>query len=386
MARTRDGHQQSGWRRVRRTLLFASAAIVVLAGCGGSSKPTASASSSAAPTTTSVPSTTAAPVIAARGLTGTVSVVAGNGRDDGKGVPGPASDASLGDKVHYTVAPNGDIFLTNGTVDVLKISGGQVIKYAQLDADASGTGGVAIAPDGSLFVATPSKVVKITTDGTSVVVLSTAASGLSSSLGPIAVDTAGNLYVADGLRRITRVAPDGTTAVVAGTGVQAKPDSTVGDGGPAIAAPLGVPTQLVVDADENLFIADSSTHSVRRVSSTGTITTIAGGGTTSLSAGGTYAPDGTKPTDLKLAEVVGIAIDGKGRIYVADGLNHAIFRFSPGGGIELVIGDQKGGGQTPGLAADATRATNVGELAVDAQGNLVFLDARVIKRIAGAGS
>jgi len=360
--------------------------MVGLAACGGSSKPAAS-SSSAAPTTaaSSAPSTTAA-VTGARGLTGVVSAIVGNGKDDGKGIPGPAADASLGDKVHYAVASNGDIFMIVGSVDVLKVSGGQVTKFGLLDPGAQGFGGIAIAPDGSVFVATPSTLVKFAPDGTRSDVLTAAGAGLSTSLGPIAVDAAGNVFVADGLRRVTRVAPDGTTTLIAGTGVQAKPDTAEGDGGPATASPLGVPAQLAVDAGGNLYIADTSALRVRRVAPDGTITTIAGGGTTPLGANGAYAPDGTKPTDLKLSQVTGVAVDSKGRVYVADAGIDAIYRFSTSGGIELLIGDQKGGSESDGVPANATRVTNAGELAIDAQKNLVFLEARVIKRIASAAA
>jgi len=109
------------------------------------------------------------------------------------------------------VAPNGDMFMIVGSVDGVKVSGGQVTKFGLLDPAAQGFGGIAIASDGSVFVATPSTVVKFAPDGTRSDVLTAAGSGLSTSLGPIVVDAADNVYVADGLRRVTRVAPDGRT-------------------------------------------------------------------------------------------------------------------------------------------------------------------------------
>jgi sugar lactone lactonase YvrE len=148
--------------------------------------------------------------------------------------------------------------------------------------------------------------------------------------------------------------------------------------------------QLLIDRSGNLLIADRSARRVRRVASDGSITTIAGGGTTKLSdSSGKYAPDGTKATDLELADASGIAVDGKGRVYVSDaGVGGVIFRFGSDGAMELVIADQvgAGGAQTPGQPANATRVTNPGELAVDTQGNLLYLDALVLWRIAGAGS
>jgi len=172
--------------------------------------------------------------------------------------------------------------------------------------------------------------------------------------------------------------------LIAGTGVQAKPDTADGDGGDATASPLGAPTQLALDPAGNLYIADSSAHRVRRVSPDGKITTIAGGGATPLNSNGAYADDGTKPTDLKLAEVTGVAIDAKGRLYVADSAMDAIIRLRSDRWHRVVMGDQKGGSESAGLPANATRLTNAGALEVDKQGNLVFLDARIIYRIAGA--
>ncbi|MEY2461092.1 MAG: trimeric autotransporter adhesin, partial [Acidimicrobiaceae bacterium] len=380
MAVARDADRR---RRSRlRNLLAPSVVVVALAACGGSSKPAASSSSSAPPTTTatSAPSTTAA-VTGQRGLSAVVSAIVGNGKDDGKGIPGPATDASLGDKVHYAVASNGDIFMIVGSVDVLKVSGGQVTKFGLLDPSAQGFGGIAVASDGTVFVATTSTVVKFDANGTRSDVLDAKTAGLSTGLGPIALDSAGNVYVADGLRRVTRVAPDGQTSLIAGTGVQAKPDTAEGDGGPATASPLGAPAQLAVDSVGNLYIADTSALRVRRVTPDGTITTIAGGGTTVLNASGAFAPDGTKPTDLKLSQVTGVAVDSKGRVYVADAGMDAIFRFGTTGGIEFLMGDQKGGSESDGLPANATRLTNASDLEIDAQKNLVFLEARVIYRI-----
>lgn len=392
------------------TCMRVSAAVVamaVIAGCSSSSATpttttTVAATTTVAPSTTTTTSTiattttTVAPTTTsatttiapktARGLAGKVSDFAGSGKADGSGIPGPAATASIGPNVQFAVAPSGDLYVTTGGLQVLKISGGQVTVFAQLDPPGGPGEGVAVAPDGSVVVATSNTVVKFTSAGQGTVVLQSSAAGLSTSLGPIAIDAAGNIYVADGSRRITRVAVDGTTSVFAGTGTQAPADSAAGDGGPATASPLGAPTQLVVDSVGNLLIADASAHRVRRVAPDGTITTIAGGGTTVVGASEKYAPDGTLPTDLQLAGVTGLAVDGQGRIYVADGQSHAIFRFGASGGIELVIADQQGGAETAGLAASQTRATNVGPLAVDAQGNLLYVQSSALREVAGAGS
>ena len=406
------GRKHSSFKSVgaRMRVSAAVVAVVVIAGCSSSSAtptttvaptttttvaPTttttvATTSTIATTTTTVAPTTTSATTTVApktaRGLAGTVSDFAGSGKTDGSGVPGPAATASIGPNVQFAVAPSGDLYVTTGGLQVLKISGGQVTVFAQLDPPGGPGGGVAVAADGSVFVATSNTVVKFTANGQGTVALQASAAGLSTSLGPIAVDAAGNIYVADGSRRITRIATDGTASVFAGTGTQAPADSAVGDGGPATASPLGAPTQLAVDSGGGLLIADASAHRVRRVAPDGTITTIAGGGTTVVGASEKYAPDGTLSTDLQLAGVTGLAVDGKGRIYVADGQSHAIFRFGASGGIELVIADQQGATETAGSAANQTRATNVGPLAIDAQGNLLYVQSSVLREIVGAGA
>ncbi len=300
-------------------------------------------------------------------------------------MPGPAASASLGSGVHYAVAANDDIYVSTGGLDVLKISGGQVSVFAKLDAASGPGGGVAVGSDGSVFVATSSTIVRFDSNAKATIVLTAKAANLSTSLGPIAIDSAGNLYIADGSRRITKLAPDGKTTPFAGTGTQALADSAVGDGGPATASPLGAPVQLFVDASGNLLIADTAAHRVRRIGTDGIITTIAGGGATLLNANAeVFAADGTLPTDVKFSGVTGIAVDAKGRIYVADGQSHAIVRFGSSGGIELVIADQKGGVETEGSPATQTRATNVSQLGFDAKGDLLYLDSSKIRAIAGA--
>ena len=376
--------------------------LVLLVGCGSSSKTasttttTTTTTTTAALTPTSQPATTTAPLVTSavttaapknsgRGLAGAVSVVAGNAKQDGSGVPGPAATASLGSNVHYAVAANDDVYVSTGGLAVLKISGGQVSVFAKLDAAGGPGGGVAVGSDGSVFVATSSTIVKFDSNAKATIVLTAKAANLSTSLGPIAIDSAGNLYIADGSRRITKLAPDGKTTPFAGTGTQAPADSAVGDGGSATASPLGAPTQLFVDVSGNVLIADTAARRVRRVGTDGIITTIAGGGATLLNANAeVFAADGTSPTDVKFSGVTGIAVDAKGRIYIADGQSHAIVRFGASGGIALVIADQKGGVETEGSPASQTRATNVTQLGFDAKGDLLYIDSSKIRAIAGA--
>jgi sugar lactone lactonase YvrE len=375
-----------------------AAAVLGLAACGGSSKkdaPTtttttpsgASTSASATPSPTDSFATTTVAPTTGRGLSGIVTVVAGSGKPDG-GIPGPAESASLGSATQFAVAPNGDIYVSNGLLDVLKVSGGQVSVFAHLDPpDGPGSRGIAVAADGSVFVATPNVVDKFSPAGARTVVLRARDASLPTSLGPIAIDPSGRVYVGDGSPRVLLLAAGGRTTPIAGTASQAPANSAPGDNGPATAAALGTIAQIAIDGAGDVLIADTSAHRVRRVTPDGTITTIAGGGTVKLLSGSQeFVPDGTKPTDLELSQVSGLAVDAKGRIYVADAGSQAIFRFAPGHGIELVAGDQEGSSEADGLPANQTRVTNAGLLAIDGEGSLLYLLGGVIHRLAGAGS
>ena len=91
----------------------------------------------------------------------------------------------------------------------------------------------------------------------------------------LAVDAAGNLYIADtGNHRILLLTPGGAISTVAGTGAA----GFSGDGGPAVAAQLNAPSAVAVDANENIYIADTGNNRVRLVAPAGNISTIAGTG------------------------------------------------------------------------------------------------------------
>jgi hypothetical protein len=349
--------------------------------------PETSSTSSSTSTSTSPPTTVPA---TRRGLSGTVSLVGGNGRDDGLGRPAPASEASLGNAARFAVAPDGDIYVINHENQVVLIHDGEIstLYTANGAAGESGLGGVAIGPDGAAYVSMGYFIKRIAADGTASVVFDSAAEGIRSSLGVITFDGAGNMYFYHhNTYRVLRRGTDGSLSQVAGTGNQGPlGQGPQGDGGPALAAPIAAATGLAVDATGNLLIADTGTRTVRKVALDGMISTIAGGGQSRMDLnGGNYAPDGTLATDLNLGSADSVAIDGKGRIYVGDPGDHAAFRFGSDGKIELVIADQTGTTQEMGFAANQTRGTSLYNVVIDAKGDLLFTQNNYILRIAGAG-
>ena len=139
----------------------------------------------------------------------------------------------------------------------------------------------------------------------------------------VAVDGAGNLYIADSRNhRIRKVDSSGTITTIAGTGEL----GFGGDGGPATDARLAAPTGVAVDGAGNLYIADSDNQRIRKVDSSGTITTIAGSGEPGFSGDGGPASEG------RLAFPTGVATDGAGNVYIADTDNHRIRILTPAGG------------------------------------------------------
>jgi uncharacterized protein (TIGR03437 family) len=206
----------------------------------------------------------------------------------------------------------------------------------------------------------------------------------------VAVDTAGNLYIADtGDNRIRKVFPsDGVIGTMAGNGTQ----GFSGDNGPANSAELYFPGGVAVDSAGNLYIADTWNNRIRKVSNgviTGVITTIAGNGTRAFSG------DNGPATSAQLDGPVGIAVDSAGNLYVADTSNSRIRRVS-NGVITTVAGNGKAGysgDNGPATSAGLNYPTGV---AVDSAGNLYIADTSnsrirkvsngVITTVAGSGT
>ena len=143
----------------------------------------------------------------------------------------------------------------------------------------------------------------------------------------IAVDSAGNVYVADqNNHRIRRVSAAGTISTYAGTGTA----GFSGDGGAATSAQLGAPRGVAVDGSGNVYIADYNNHRVRRVSATGTISTFAGTGTP-----GRNIDTGTS-TLVQLHDPTDVAVDRDGNVYIMDQNNNRVRRVSPAGELTTI--------------------------------------------------
>jgi len=187
-------------------------------------------------------------------------------------------------------------------------------------------------------------VYRVASDGTLILIAGTGFTGFSGDGGPasaallnyvhgVAVDGAGNVFVADTYNnRIRKITPDGIISTVVGTGAW----GSGGDGGPAPAAQLGAPRGLTIDRAGNLVIADVGNNRIRMVTPDGVINTVAGNGTAGFSG------DGGPATSAQLNYPVAVSVDGAGNLFIADRHNNRIRMVNAAGIIITLTGGGSG--------------------------------------------
>jgi sugar lactone lactonase YvrE len=195
----------------------------------------------------------------------------------------------------------------------------------------------------------------------------------------VAIDGAGNLFIADTVNNVVRKidAMTGNISTVAGNGSF----GLSGDGGPATAASFNLPYGLAIDKAGNLFIADTFNNNIRKVDAmTGNISTVAGNG----QFGPLKDGDGGPATAASLNLPFGVAVDKDGNLFIADTFNSAIRKVDATTAIITTIAGNNG----PGFGGDngpATAATldQPNDIAIDGAGNLFIADTinNVVRKI-----
>ena len=339
-------------------------------------------------------------------LPGVISTVAGNGVPSYSGDGGTATDAELYVPLGVAVDGSGNLFIadtfnerirevdSNGIITT--VAGTGDIFFSGNDGQATNTGlynptGVAVDDSSNLFIADFGNqlICKVTPNGLITAVAGNGTSGYSGdgslatnaelySPSAVAVDAAGNLFIADtGNQRIRDVAPNGIITTVAGDGAI----GYSGDGGAATNAELSSPQGVAVDGFGNLFIADTGNSCIRKVTRNGIISTFAGTGTSGNSG------DGGEATNAQLSSPAGVATDGAGNLLIADTANSCIRKVGFNGVMSTVAGNGAPGYSGDGLAATSAELDSPNAVTVDGSGNLFIADTynQRVRRVTAQG-
>jgi len=303
-------------------------------------------------------------------LNNVINTFAGGNVPTGKGDKGPATAAELYFPQGIAVDPKGTVYIAD--------TGDNKVRAVGTDGNINATAaintpdGLGIDTNGNLYVTDGKLVWQVSAAGAA----STFAGGgtstqegvppqsaLLTQAGSVAVDGQNDVFV-NQLARVSEISSSTQLMnTVAGNGAA----GYSGDNGPATAAQIGVAAGVAADSSGNLYIADGASGRIRKVDSTGNITTVAGGGTSKA--------DGVSATTAALNNPVAVAVDGAGNLYIAEyGGNRIRMVNAAAGTIQTIAGNG-----TQGFSGDHAVATNASlngpaDVKVDGQGNVYIAD------------
>lgn len=329
---------------------------------------------------------------------GVMTTVAGIGTQGFSGDNGLATRAQLNDPFVLGIDSAGNLYLADyGNNRIRKISAGIIMTVAGNGAGGfSGDGGsavsaelhspasVAVDSSGNVYTADSlNNRVRVISSGVINTVAGVGVSGFGGDAGPaasaqlsqpfgVALDTAGNLYIADfGNARVRKIS-GGTITTVAGNGTA----GFSGDSGHAVGAELNGPSGVAVDTAGNLYIADSANNRIRKVAA-GNITTVAGNGTAGFSG------DTGSATAAELRNPTAVALDSTGNLYIADSGNNRIRKVT-GDIIGTVAGNGTAGFSGDDGAAASAELNAPGGIVASSNGSILIADTanNAIRRVA----
>ena len=319
---------------------------------------------------------------------GTITTIAGTGEEGFSGDGGPAVQAYLNSPLDVAVDSAGNLYIADlnnnrirkvdatGTITTVAGSGEWGFggdSGPAVQAQLRGPTGVAVDGAGNLYIADRGnhRIRKVDSAGTITTIVGSGQWGFGGDGGPadraqlrrpygVATDGVGNLYIADtGNQRIRKVDSTGIITTV--------------PSGPATEARLNRPTGVAVDGAGNLYIADSNNNRIRMVDPSGIITTVAGTGEYGFGRGG-FSGDGGPATNAHLHFPTGVVTDDTGNLFIGDSFNNRIRMVDSAGTITTIAGSGEGGfGGDGGPAAAAGLAQPRG-VALDGSGNLYIAD------------
>lgn len=314
---------------------------------------------------------------AAQGTSSTVITrFAGTGVN-GVEVPGLATNSKLDYPTQVAVNASGNVYFADETdskvylvtqAGVLSLVAGTGVAGPPsagpaTTSDLSGPQDVAVDSSGDLYIADGGnqRVEKVTPDGMLSVIAGSGTQGTSTN-GPaidsdldnpygVAVNSAGDVYITNnGDGQLDEVTPDGTLTVLAGTGTNGAITP-----GPATSSELNFPYGVAVDSGGNAYVADSGNNEVDEVTAGGTISAFAG------IPGSSGLPTAGPAASSLLTFPQGIAVDASGNVYVADTYNYDVEKITPGGTLSILAG-------TGGSAAPTYNGTPTGSAIREANG------------------
>jgi uncharacterized protein (TIGR03437 family) len=340
---------------------------------------------------------------------GSISTFAGNGVTGFQGDGSAATRAAVRAPNGLAVDPAGNVYIsevsdfrvrkvdTSGVINTVAGNGnigfggdGGAATSAPLWPPINGHHGIAVDGAGNLYIADYNnhRVRKVDSSGKISTVAGSGTPLDSGDGGPalnagvrypisVAVDASGNLYIAEYLSaRVRKVSPGGTISAFAGSGGL----GFSGDGGPATAAAFNAPIALAVDSAGSVYIADATAARVRKVNTAGVISTVAGSGAHGSSG------DGGPATSASF-DPTGIAVDSAGNLFIAE-QNNRVRKVDTGGTITTIAGKDVSGFSGDGGPAANALLSSPNDVALDSAGNLYIADANNnrVRRILGAGA